>query len=314
MKSLFVILLFVSSTVHAGYETGNGGDGVYCSTSNSLELLDHYEAKMLRGIDVDLGAASLSVSGKLKIAIERVASFDLSRAQRYRKGIAKFFSEARFLSGINLVDIPDSAHIGVPVNCAIRQIAIQKEPQFLGDPVYVIDQDLWDLLSNDGRAGLILHEIIYREAISQGHHNSIASRYFNSLISSTRLVGLNHAHYRELLKVLQLPYLFAWRDLKSQLTWIEAEEFGRDLDCRKYGARLPSYSEVETAFPHLGEQLFTQGVVQNDGSHRDWVTFYMGTEEDSSYYYYYYLSRYKIEAEAGGLENLSWRNMGVCVY
>ena len=42
------------------------------------------------------------------------------------------------------------------------------------------------MLDNNGKAGLILHELIYREAIEGGATESTAVRYFNSMLASNR--------------------------------------------------------------------------------------------------------------------------------
>ena len=39
------------------------------------------------------------------------------------------------------------------------------------------------------KAGLVLHELVYREALSYGHADSILTRYFVALISSPRTAG-----------------------------------------------------------------------------------------------------------------------------
>ena len=42
-------------------------------------------------------------------------------------------------------------------------------------------------MNNDSKAGLILHEIIYRDALARGHENSIHVRYLTGLITSTEM-------------------------------------------------------------------------------------------------------------------------------
>ncbi len=53
-----------------------------------------------------------------------------------------------------------------------------------GEKRYFINQDLWDQLDNDNRAGLLLHEFIYRELRTP---TSVKVRCYNSIISSNLL-------------------------------------------------------------------------------------------------------------------------------
>lgn len=81
-------------------------------------------------------------------------------------------------------DIQDSLVRVFPRGCKIEQIAIQKEPAFPEDKRFTVSKDLWDLLDEDNKAGLVLHEIIYREALLYGHEDSVNARYVNSIWTS----------------------------------------------------------------------------------------------------------------------------------
>lgn len=174
-------------------KAGNGGDAVVCRDANkkiiSTELLDYYEGRVLRDMTFDLGAQTLSYQDKLELAMTRLERISPLRAALYRADIASFISNTKFLSGNTLVPIPDAEPISYPDGCAIEQLAVQKTPEFPGDKLFTIDQDLWDQLSSDSRAGLILHEIIYKEALTYGHENSVYVRYLNSLLASPSGIG-----------------------------------------------------------------------------------------------------------------------------
>lgn len=194
-NSLFlcVLILLLTTAISSGADAtgrtvGNGGDVVLCEDIGgkikSLKLLDFYEAQVLRGISVELGAKTLSVEEKVKYAISRIAHVSPARAKRYREHADLFFSETRFLGDIQLADIPDSGGIVIPRDCRIVQIANQSTPLYSGDARYVIDKDLWDLLDADDRAGLVLHEIVYREALELGHVNSVSARALTAHLCS----------------------------------------------------------------------------------------------------------------------------------
>lgn len=179
---------------------------VYCQNQDGsphLELLDFYEGRSLKGIRVELGPKDLPVEIKISQALNRLERVSAGRAANYRRQVESFFQETLFLEDASLIDIPDSDHIVLPRNCKIQQIANQSQPLYLEDPRFVIDKVLWDQLDNDNRAGLILHEIIYRETLSLGHTNSIAARLLNSNITSQRIESMTVADFTTFLRGLE---------------------------------------------------------------------------------------------------------------
>ncbi len=205
---LFFSFYLATQNSFAGHEAGNGGDVVLCRNSKgevaSVELLDFYEARVQRKIynEIDLFSDShLEIAKKI---IGRLTEHSPIRVKRYLAMIESFHSETLFLSGVQLVDIPDSENIILPnPSCSIEQIAIQRSPVFPEDKRYTINQDLWDLLDEENRAGLILHEIVYREAISYGHENSIAVRYFNSYMFSNKFKNMSQKNFSDFMITLK---------------------------------------------------------------------------------------------------------------
>ena len=183
---LLISLITLSSHVFAGVHIGNGGDVVACGEGASVqyELLDFYEARTLRDIPLDLGAPTLTTADKVALALSRLAKVDPLRSQRYQNWAQGFDHDTKFLSAVVLVDVPDSEHPSLPEGCRIEQVAIHREPLFPQDRRYTVNKDIWDHLDNDNRAGLMLHEMIYREADGFNIENSIGVRYINSLIFS----------------------------------------------------------------------------------------------------------------------------------
>lgn len=181
-----------ATTTLGGHAVGNGGDAVVCPGDkgrSQVEFFDLYEGRSLAEQLPKLDAAS-SLEGKLEIAIQRLERLSPLRAALYRAQARSFFTETRFLRGQTLVDVPDSFEVALPTGCHLEQLAIQREPLSVGDPRYVVNGDLWDLLDVDSRAALVLHEIIYREAVTYYHLDSKRVRYFNRLLLSDGLTGL----------------------------------------------------------------------------------------------------------------------------
>lgn len=190
---IFAVLIFGSLNSFAGGRVGNGGnggDGVVCrnpdKTIKSAELLDYYEARTLRGIHADLGNSG-NFQQRIEFVLKRLERLDSERAQGYLKAAQNFMSEVLFQPGIVLTDIPDSDHMSLPVGCAIEQVIIQQEVKFPEDKRFLVSQDLWNAFDESNKAGIVLHEMIYAEALKLGHRNSIHTRYYNSIISSKRI-------------------------------------------------------------------------------------------------------------------------------
>lgn len=170
-----------------GSNVGNGGDGIVCKIpggKKTVELLDYYEArtqlkdpKTGQAIRMDFGAPGLSVDEIVELLISRVAEVSPERAERYRAQARTFMGETQFLPNADLTDIPDSLHAAVPSNCEIKQLVNQRKKPFAMQARYNVDKTLWDLMaSNASKAGTILHEVIYREAIEAGQTNSVPTR------------------------------------------------------------------------------------------------------------------------------------------
>ena len=205
MKWLVVLLsAFVSFQAQAtGRTVGNGGDVVVCEDQTgaikSIELLDFYEGRILKGINADFGSQARTVEEKVAVALARLERVSPARAKLYRERALQFFAETLFLEDGHLADIRDAGDIVIPNGCRIAQIANQSAPLYPDDKRYVIDRSLWTALDNDSRAGLILHEIIYREAIELGHENSVSTRLLNSGLCSQKIEAMTVSQYTRFL-------------------------------------------------------------------------------------------------------------------
>lgn len=201
IKNLIVgILLTKSATAMPleAKEVGNGGNAVLCPATHSAELLDYYEARILRNMNVSMGGAKEAVA-VAQFVVQRLKKISPLRALAYQKYIKSFISESRFLKGVELVEVNDSGHIFLPNNCKIVQVALQKAPMFPGDGRYVINQDVWDQMPVSSQAGLILHEVIYREALEFGSYDSRAVRYLNSILAADLLSTYTKTRFAQLM-------------------------------------------------------------------------------------------------------------------
>lgn len=184
--SSLVLFTFVFSPLgFAGNEKGNGGYAVVCQKATPgfvpIEILDFIEGRLLHDLAPEFGPTNFSYLEKLDYVLNRLSRSATTRAQLYRDWSAQFLSEAKFLKGIDLGDIGDTDHIAIPEGCHLKPVINQRTPSLPHEKRYFINQDLWEQLDADNKAGLILHELIYRELQSP---TSVRVRFYNSLITS----------------------------------------------------------------------------------------------------------------------------------
>ena len=146
-----------------GHDVGNGGAVVVCNENGQpaikkVQLLDYYEAEV-SGLKIVMDQ-SLSTTEKVKNLIDRVPTNKSYKTYLY-KMLDNFFKEASLLPNIDLVEVGDANNIYVPKGCRIGQVAVQRKVEFPTQKRYVISKDFWDIMSDDHKAGLIFHEIIY---------------------------------------------------------------------------------------------------------------------------------------------------------
>jgi len=211
MRKYFLTILIFGAAVNAwaaGDRVGNGGDALVCQKEDgnrTAKLLDYHEAQDDEhgpGRAIDLGPAALSVRGKVELVLGRVARLSPGRS-RWWKEVAEPLLQAadagastkRVLFTEKLLeDVPDSDHFMYPKGCSVQQLAIRIDPDeriAVGGYDYVIQKDLWALLDNDSRAGLILHEVLYRDAVVfHGQKSSRKARFLNGLLADKAMEKL----------------------------------------------------------------------------------------------------------------------------
>lgn len=220
------------------HTVGNGGDVIYCKHPESppqVELLDLYEARTIRGIHADWGKGNRNVMSKVRHAIQHLEPLANGMKAQLWKWAQNFMDEALFLPDVVLRDVPDSGHVAIPAHCQIRQIAIQIEPQYPEDHRYIVDQDLWDRLGNDSKAGLILHEVLYRLALQWDHKNSITARYFNSYLFSGKISDFNPQEFFDYLRMIRIPVV--------NIGGVELDLFALDTCFGSYHWNQPNHDQ-----------------------------------------------------------------------
>lgn len=202
------ILTFASFPARAD-KIGNGADAIHClNRSNpNFQLLDLYERDNLWNFTEDLALRSYTDRESILLSrIELIRGFDVCRADSYKSWLDRFWSESLVIDGVTLTDVQDAGVIFMPSQCQLVQLVVQREPLFFEDPRYIISGEIFDSLTAEGQAAAIMHEIIYREAISRGATTSIDTRALTAMLFSKRLSGLSVQQARDLLASLGFPY------------------------------------------------------------------------------------------------------------
>ncbi len=188
MKKIFLTAnLLFSMNVFAlgGDRVGNGGDVFVCEGQNpQVMMVDLFEAQM-SGRKMLLGDPQLSYKENLKNILESWRARSPYRVAQYLEWLESFESEARFIDN-NLVNVSDEGIIILPDHCTIEQAAIQMKDEFMdgNHPRYTINQRLWKMMDGNSRAALVLHELIFREALSFDNAVSLRVRQLNALFFS----------------------------------------------------------------------------------------------------------------------------------
>ncbi|MDA9951440.1 hypothetical protein N9D31_02580 [Oligoflexaceae bacterium] len=208
-----------NSDTQKGHEVGNGGDVIICEKEyrgmnfKKARLFDFYESRVRHGLQSNLVVKKGdSVENIVNIMIERLAKLDPKRADLYASYYETFWDEAVFLRNPYFPTFWDDGPLGLPGgDCRIEQAAYQHEPMVDTDHRYFISERIWNLIDNEEKAGLIMHELIYRETIGLGEKNSRTARYFNGLTVSKRLISMDESQYRTLVRdTLRMKDL--WKD------------------------------------------------------------------------------------------------------
>lgn len=188
-----VMLLLPLSAIAGGSTIGNGGSALICNRSGSVtrEVFDYAEARILApDLKIDLGDDFLSVDEKINLVLSRLEKLSPDRSRKYRETIDTILRGNPFVDS-DLAPVNDAANAVVPKDCRLQQLAIHLREE--NNPYHrdwLIDRQLYNSLSRDSQAGLLLHEAIYNELSTLGATDSRNVRYFNSVISSDTLESM----------------------------------------------------------------------------------------------------------------------------
>lgn len=184
------LVLCFSFSAFAGDELQNGGDIIACPGLEvpTYRSLDIYEGKMVYKLEpllIQQDDYRVIVS-KL---IDRIEKFDINRANLYRSFLRNFEKEVQMIPGSEFGNIKDEGFIALPQGCELRQAAGQFRTSTPDGIKYIFNSSIWDYMNPATRAALVMHEIVYREALlpKKGPLTSAKVRYFTAYIHSSKM-------------------------------------------------------------------------------------------------------------------------------
>lgn len=202
MNTKIVILIFcfiISAPVFAGDRKGNGADIVVCSDKASL--LDFYESDLQEfnwnGTEQEL---VINLIGKLD-------HISASRFTSYIEQVNNFYNDSQFVTESELGPIADSGNIKkpIPTSCKLVQGVIQKLIVFGNEKRFLINKIQWEKLTTINKAGIIFHELIYKELQSL---DSSKIRSFNAWAFSTSLEQIDQATFYRNFKAADFKWIY----------------------------------------------------------------------------------------------------------
>ncbi|HVK61352.1 MAG TPA: hypothetical protein VM432_07370 [Bdellovibrionales bacterium] len=190
LAAVFVaVVIFASGSSFAGVSVGNGGSAVVCRKSDGTEtvrLLDFFEAERTgRHWQIGRMDEGDSVEEKLSILLISLQRHSPLRAVNYRSAI-DHLKDIFVFGEIPAIDDTGPLHAAIPDGCSLKQVAFQvpEDLRPTGKRIQ-IDQNLYEKMSLNDQAGLLLHELIYAELAQWGTRDSSQLRPFVAYIAST---------------------------------------------------------------------------------------------------------------------------------
>lgn len=271
------LIAFNAASLIAGGIVGNNGDLVICNDlknpgKQNYSLLDFYEARRTLKLSPTFGevheqtydvtqthfAELAPILPIVEFWLKGLERLDARNAQLIREYLVAFPSEWRLLEGQTLPENEDHSGVFLEDGCRIEQIAIQQTPRSKLHARYLLRADLWRQLADPvERAGLILHELVYRIALARGHTDSVYVRTLVPLIADqNNLLTMTIEEYQQHLVDLRFTGIFQ-PSINAGRTYVlypddlvDSYRAAQDLCRARHGAG--SYTPAATPLPADG--------------------------------------------------------------
>lgn len=156
MNVLFIVFLSLLSLAAVASDKGNGG-GVHLCPNNKIQFYDLYEG--YTRYNFQLPESNLPIDAYINRALLKIRNVSPWLESKIKAQIS-YLQDGHFLlrSNLNLFLIDDINLLAVDIGCSYQQIANWDE--FSGN--VLVKQEYYNSISNLDKAGLILHEAIYK--------------------------------------------------------------------------------------------------------------------------------------------------------
>ncbi|MGE0173336.1 MAG: hypothetical protein AB7T49_11135 [Oligoflexales bacterium] len=209
IKALLAFLLifglndYSNSQSYYAIEIGNGGHALVTRDSEkqvlTATLLDFCEYQ--ETLKPNFGPLLQDPIVSALHAIERIKEFDEGRYLYLQREIKSFLEEAEYTK-TTLDRTSDHGTLLQTCKEGIEQAAIQKQDKHV-IPYFFIDQNIWEMMPPEHQAGLVLHEVLFKDALrlDPSLKDSRDVRYFNAMLSANEFANENfdEGRYRDFL-------------------------------------------------------------------------------------------------------------------
>lgn len=207
---IFIFIFAANSWAVEGKDVGNGGWVARCKVGarKVYQLLDFVEINdSLGNLDLtpDTGAETLDFKSKVSVVLDRLALKNKMRAELYRSWLNSWDGDSSIIEKIKFIGGNDIGAGTIPDNCEdpVRVIE-QVQPVFSNEKRFKIKKELWALLSEETKAGLLLHEFWLRSSVDEtAQKTSRFARYMNRYVSSKGFASQTQQDYLLTLKSAQ---------------------------------------------------------------------------------------------------------------
>ncbi len=182
---------------------GGGGNALICEKNGNktTRLLDLYEADQ-SDLKSEMGPGTFE--DKLQFVFKRLAKIVPIHSAHYAALARDLLTkDTQWVENTTMPTIDDIKLATLPRGCTLVQVAIQRPIEQKNIPnarTYIIDKDIFNLLDEDSKAALVIHEVLYRTARYSKREDSVFTRYLTALVLSTSISEYTKTSYDELLQ------------------------------------------------------------------------------------------------------------------
>ena len=276
MKTLMVMALLFSMNAQAGREAG-GSKAIVCPDAppgKQARLLDFYRGETEWGFQLAPVEGKDEAEQLVQLA-ERLKKFDSVRhfgiKQQAANGAARFREQMRFVENANFTLLNDSSEIGVPVGCHLELLINQKVNLRPDDKKYRVNAKVWAMLPAFDRAGAMVHELYYKEALDAGTDTADNAAYLTAILASAQFAQLSYWDYFKRLNSAGFPVHVA---LKLNYMENYPNGFTTNLSLKEFNEGSGE-GEFEAQAAERGQFVFES---RDPKQFRGFFTFPAGTE------------------------------------